>query len=165
MGTSRATSRRNSSAITQKEVVAAEKAHSLNFCHCQNLTVPWRARLKLVHPSGPIQLTSLVSWWKESEAVHAISHARNDADNRLPLRTLDSTRCRQSFTCRKNTKNSDSIPTVINQYLNSMQNSNPKNTKFTGSNKTVFSKFSNSNKTVFETVMQSVFEKNHFHQQ
>ena len=90
----------------------------------------------------------------EGGALHAISHARNDADNRLPLRTLDSTRCRQSFACRKTQIKSSifrPIPTVIKQYLNSMQNSNPKNYKTkTNSNKTVFSKFPNSNETVFE---------------
>ena len=49
----------------------------------------------------------------------------------------------------------DTIPTVIKQYLNSMQNITPKNTKITNSIKTAFSKFPVSNKTV----MQTVFEK------
>ena len=34
---------------------------------------------------------------EESGALHAISHARNDADTGLPLRTLDSTCCRRPF--------------------------------------------------------------------
>ena len=99
---------------------------------------------------------------EEGGALHAISHARNDADNRLPLRTLDS--CRQSITGsnsrRQKTVIFDPIPTVIKQYLNSMQNSSPKISKITNINTTVFSKFPNSNKTVFETAMQTVFEKN-----
>ena len=36
-------------------------------CHCQNLTVPGRARLKLVHSSRLVQRESLVSWWKKVE--------------------------------------------------------------------------------------------------
>ena len=46
---------------------------------------------------------------EEGGALHVISHARNDADNRLPLPTLDSTRCRQSVTGPN---------TVIKQNLN-----------------------------------------------
>ena len=169
MGTSRATSRRNSSATTQIEVVAEKESPQYHFCHCQNLTVPRRARLKLVHSSRPIQRKSLVSWWKKVEhCTQSRTHAMMQtidyrfelstvhvADNQLPFR----------IHAGKKTVIVDPIPTVVKQYLNSMPNSNPKITKFTNSNYTVSPKSPNSSKTVFETVIQTVFEKSHFHQQ
>ena len=53
----------NSSATMQIEV--AEKKKRCDCCHCQNLTVLWRARLKFVHSSRPIQGKSFVSWRKQ----------------------------------------------------------------------------------------------------
>ena len=105
----------------------------------QQFDLPWRPRLKLVHPSWLIQRKRSRVMVEESGALHAISHARNDAVNRVPLRTLHSTCCKQSFACRRNANKKtvifDPIPTVIKQYLNSLQNSNPTMTKFTNSNK------------------------------
>ena len=65
----------------------------------------------------------------------------------------DSACCRQSITGsnsrgQKKQEIFDPIPTILKQKLNSMQNSNPKITKFT-----------NNNKTVSETAMQTVLEK------
>ena len=162
VGTSRATSRRNSSATTQIEVVA-EKSPQFQFCHCQNLTVPTRARLKLVHSSRLIQRKSLVSWWKKVEhCTQSRTHAMMQtidfrfelstvhvADNQSPVR----------IHAGKKTVIFDPVPTVIKQCLNSMQNSNQKK-KFTNTNKTVFPQFPKSNQTVFATVMQTVFGKN-----
>ena len=144
------------------KLLLKKKSPQFHFCHCQNLTVPRRARLKFVHSSRLIQRKSLVSWWKKVE--HFILHAKSFthammhtteyrfelstghvADNQLPVR----------IHAGKKTVIFDPIPTVTKQYLNRMQNSNPKITKFTNSNKTVFSKITNSNKTVFETVMQT----------
>ena len=100
---------------------------------------------------------------EEAGALHVISHARDDADNRTPLRTLDITCRRQSATGSNSRRQKppvifDPIPTVCKTVIKNIQ-------KFTNSSKTVFSKFPNSNKTAFETVMQTVFEKSHFHQQ
>ena len=67
VSTSGATTRGNSSATARIEVVAGKKRTQFDFCHCQNLTVLARARLNLVHPTGPIQRASLVSWWKKVE--------------------------------------------------------------------------------------------------
>ena len=144
MGTSRATSRRNSRATTQIDVVAEKKSPQCHFCHCHNLTVPWRARFKFVHSSTQTQRKSLVSWWKKVEhGTQSRTHAMMQtidyrfelptvhvADNQLPSR----------IHAGKKTIIFDPIPTVIKQYLNSMQNSNPKITKFTNSDKTVLSK-------------------------
>ena len=100
---------------------------------------------------------------EEGGALHAISHTRNDADDKLPERNLDSTCCRQSITgsnSRKH-KNSNFRPypnsnktafwTVCKTVIHKWQ-------KFTNSDKTVFSNYSNKNKTVFE-------KKIHFLQQ
>ena len=99
---------------------------------------------------------------EEGGALRAISHARNGAEKRLALRTLDSTCCRQSISgsnSRRQKKNRpcpNSNKTVFGQYEKRVI---PKITKFTNSIKTIFSKFPNSDKTVFGTVMQTVFEK------
>ena len=126
-----------------------KKRPQFDFCHCQNLTVPWRARLKLVHPSGLIQRKSLVSWWKKVEhCTHSRTHAMMQTiDYRFELSTAHVAHCQ--------------LPVRIHAGKNS--NFRP----YTNSNKTVFSKFSNSVKTAKETVMQTVFEKKktHFHQQ
>ena len=62
------------------------------FCHCQNLTVPRRARLKLVHPSILIQRKSLVSWWKKVEVEQCMqsrTHAKmQKIDYRFELSTV-----------------------------------------------------------------------------
>ena len=117
------------------------KSPLFDFCHCQNLTMPRRSRLKLVHPSRLVQRISLVPWRKKVEhCTQSHTHAMiqkiddrfepstvNVADN--PLHVVRS--------AKKNTVLFDPIltlilqlsPTVIKQYLNT---------------------FSNSDKTVFE---------------
>ena len=143
VGTSGATSRGNSSATMQIEVVAGKKGPQFDFCHGVNLTVPWRARLKLVHPSRPIQRDSLVSWWRKVEhCTQSRTHAMMQTIlHRLPLRTLDSKCCRQFFCTLIETETKkgvifDAIPTVIETLFE--QNSTPKNTKFINSKRTEF---------------------------
>ena len=66
------------------------KSTQSHFCHCQNLTVPRRARLKLVHPSWRIQHKSLVSWWKKVEhCTQSRTHAMMQTiDYRFELSTV-----------------------------------------------------------------------------
>ena len=160
MGASRATSRRNSSATTQIEIVAEKKSPQFHFCHCQNLTVPRTARLKLVHSSRLVQRRCLVSWWKKEEhctqsRTHAMMHT---IDYRFELSTVHGEENQLPVRLRQAKKEIfDPIPTVstvCKTVIPKLQNSPTVILK-------VFSKISNSNKTVLE----KVFEKSHFHQQ
>ena len=81
----------------------------------------------------------------EGGALHAILHARNDAEDRLLLRTLDSKCCRQSLcilieTQTKNTVIFEPVQTVIKQYFKAEVKTVcfPYIAKFTNSKKTVF---------------------------
>ena len=87
-------------AACKLKLLPGKKGPQFHICHCQNLTVPWRARLKFVHPSRLIQRKSLVSWWKKVEhGTQSRTHAmmqiidyrfelskEHIADNQLPVR-------------------------------------------------------------------------------
>ena len=70
---------------------------------------------------------------EEGGALHAISHARNGADDKLPERNLDSTCCRQSITGSNSRKQKNNnfrpIPTVIKQYFEQDAKQKSKNYK------------------------------------
>ena len=92
------------------QVAAEKKSPHFDFCHCQNLTVPGRARLKLVHPSRLVQRKSLVSRWKEVEhCTQSRTHAMiQKIDHRMELSTGKC--CRHSFACCSKRKKSNSGP-------------------------------------------------------
>ena len=80
-----------------------EKCPQFVFCHCQNLTVLRRARLKLVHPSRLIhtQKSPVMG------ALRAISHERNDeqTDYTFERKQISSYDMRKKQQTHENTRN------------------------------------------------------------
>ena len=76
-----------------KLLLKKKKRPQFDLCHCQCLGGPDCSSEK----TNPSQKSRVMA--EEGGALHAISHARNDAEQRLPLRALDRKFCTQAFAC------------------------------------------------------------------
>ena len=116
-----------------RELKLARKKPKFDFCHCQNLTVLKRPRLKLVHPSRQIQRKSLVSWRKVELCTQSRRKQITASNSRkqvfhIILCTLIETQTQKTInfrhhpnsdktTCKTIISKSQNSPTAIEQEL------------------------------------------------